>query len=218
MRVDWIKKDGKRDLLVIALGWGASKEVIANQVYDDSYDVVTFCDYKQFDVDVQQVIAGYENLYLFSWSFGVWASEQLFANVNFVRAIAAGGTPRPIDRKYGIDPRVFDLTLKGIMTEGVAQFVIRMSGKHLKKYLNNFSVRSLQDCQEELSILNKVGRVEYTPTIKWSEMLGLELDLIFPARSIKNYCLDFNIKYTLVKGLPHYMFTEEDFIKCRIKG
>lgn len=218
MRVNWIVKEGHEKLVVIALGWGASPEVINNQIYDDNYDVVAFYDYNALDVNVLEIVEGYKEVSLLAWSFGVWASDNLFRDFKFTRAVAVGGTPKPIDRKYGIHPRIFDVTLKAVLTEGVVKFIVRMCGKYLKEYLKHFSLRDLEDCRRELEVLNKMGRETYTPKIEWDEMVGFGKDLIFPHKSIQNYCADFGFKYSCVESSPHYPFYDKEFIRCKIKS
>lgn len=217
MQVDWIKKGESDKLIVMALGWGASVDVVVNLNFD-GYDVVALCDYKKLDVNVKSLLEGYSEVNLIAWSFGVWASEQLLGEVAFNKAIALGGTPKPIDRRFGIAPRIFDLTLIGIQNDGVAQFVVRMCGRHLKKYLGNFSKRSLDDCKEELTILDKVGRVEYVPKVRWSCFVGMGADLVFPCSSVRNYASENGFKFELLEGVPHYPFYNDDFVLWAIKS
>lgn len=219
MQVNWLVKKNNPHLLIIALGWGASTEVVGNQILPNNTDVVTLRDYSDLRFDaVDLPLENYSEKSLVAWSFGVWASEQLFANQSFTTAIALCGTPYPISRDYGIDPRVFALTLHAVLNDGVVKFVARMCGKHLREYLQNHSTRALSDIQEELQILNDVAVKPYTPSIRWTGAIIAEKDIIFPVKSVVNYWKSTTTPIIYLPETPHYPFYTNDFLICTIKS
>lgn len=218
MQIDWIKQDNNTNLLIIALGWGASPEVIENQLLPLNCDIVVIYDYRLLSYSAEKLdLAKYSVKTLIAWSFGVWASEQLFSKQNFDQAIAIAGTPYPIEKKYGINPRAFALTLQSVLNDGVVKFIVRMCGKHLREYLRHHSKRELTDIQEELVILNAAGQNIYTPELKWSKALIPAEDIIFPAKSQEVYWKTRDTKIEILPSTPHYPFYDEEFIqKCLI--
>ena len=212
-----INKDENSKLLVIALGWGASPEVLGNQIMPDGYDILCLYDYKNLHHETLWTNE-YNNISLIAWSFGVWAAEQLFPNIQFTQAVAITGTPFPINREFGIDPRIFSITLQSIQAEAIVEFVVRMCGKQLRTYNKYHSRRTTADIQEELEILNENGRVNYSPKIEWTEFIAAEKDKIFPATSVENYAKSKGVKSRVIEGAPHYVFYDENLIKCTIKA
>lgn len=61
-------------------------------------------------------------IYLFAWSFGVWVSELIFRGIPFYKTVALNGTPLPVNNRYGIPPKSFAVTLKGIARTGIEAF------------------------------------------------------------------------------------------------
>lgn len=217
MQVDWIIRDENDKLLIVALGWGASKEVVENQNYCDGYDVVIICDYKEIDFSFRNTLNKYKSVSLLSWSFGVWASEQLFGGVRFDKAVAVAGTPFMIDKMFGIDPRMWNLTLKVVLNEGVTKFVVRMCGRKLRDYMKHYSLRELKDVQDELALLDVKGRVDYLPSVNWSHFYACKNDLIVPPKSVVNYAKHINVECETIDEV-HYVFHDPNFILCAIES
>ncbi len=218
MQIDWIiRDDSHHALLVVALGWGASKEVLGNQRWPEGYDVVTLSDYRDMSFEKEILdLPRYSKRALVAWSFGVWASERLFAEGDFQKLVAIGGTPKPIDRHYGIDPRVFALTLRGVLNDGVVRFVALMCGKHLGDYMKNHSRRSLEDIQEELKILSIQGLI-VQENLAWTAAFVPMADRIFPVKAMLDYWTSANVEVRELHGVPHYAFYDKNLIECMIK-
>lgn len=216
MQKTWLKKEGQTKLLVVALGWGASPEVIQSQHFSD-YDVVCLYDYHSLDVELSD-IEQYNDISLMGWSFGVWAAERVLYNIKFTQAIAICGSPYPINKDFGIDPRAFAITLRGIVNEGVGVFLARMCGKKLREYMQNHSTRNLEDIREELQVLAIKSIEPYTPKIKWTKAILSGKDRIFPTQSAANYWTQTGVPYNIIEDMPHYPFAEENFICNTIKN
>ncbi len=219
MQIDWIIKDDTHSaLLVVALGWGASKEVLGNQVWPEGYDVVSVCDYRDMSFEKGSLgLNSYSKRVLVAWSFGVWASERLFSNGDFEQLVAIGGTPRPIDRDYGIDPRVFALTLRGVLNDGVVRFVALMCGKHMGEYMKNHSRRALTEIQQELQILSQQG-LQVQENLVWTKAFVPMADRIFPVAAMLNYWGEKGVEIFKLEDVPHYAFYDKELIGCMIKN
>ena len=218
MQTTWlVNKPDNTKLLIIALGWGASPEVLGNQIMPENYDIITIYDYKKLNYDALWT-KKYQTVSLIAWSFGVWASEQLFPNMKFTEAVAITGTPHPIDRNFGIDPRVFNLTVQSIQSNAIVEFVVRMCGRQLRTYNQHHSKRTTTDIQEEIQILNIEGQKPYAPKIRWTEFIAAGKDKIFPAKSVESYAKQNGVNCRVIEDAPHYVFYDENLIKCTIKA
>ncbi|MFI3295641.1 MAG: DUF452 family protein [Rikenellaceae bacterium] len=214
MQIDWIKRDAaNRSLLVVAQGWGSSVEVISNQLWPLGFDVVSLCDYRTLDSSALD-FSGYSYRVLVAWSFGVWASERLFPSDFFDRAVAVAGTPCPIDRFYGIDPRVFQLTLRGVLDEGVVRFVARMCGRYLRDYLRCHSTRDLGEIREELVVLGRLGSAPSSSALAWTRAVIPLQDKIFSVASMRRYWGERGVPVLELADVPHYPFYDKEFILC----
>lgn len=66
---------------------------------------------------LQRIIDAYEQVEIVAWSFGVRAARSILERLNIPQdkisfACAIAGTIAAVDPEYGIDPRVYNLTLK----------------------------------------------------------------------------------------------------------
>ena len=50
MQYKWLNKKGNKNLIVFFNGWGMDKKVVEHLLFDD-YDVLTFYDYRIFEID-----------------------------------------------------------------------------------------------------------------------------------------------------------------------
>lgn len=127
MEQHWIVKERNRDLIVFALGWASDFHAVAH-IRPEGYDILCTDDYRTIESVDPATVAGYRRIYLFAWSFGVWVSELIFRGIPFYKTVALNGTPLPVNNRYGIPPKSFAVTLKGIARTGIEAFNRRTFG------------------------------------------------------------------------------------------
>lgn len=76
---------------------------------------------------LQRIIDTYDQVEVIGWSFGVRAARSLIERLSIPQgkitfATAIGGTIAAVDRVYGIDPRVYNLTLKRLNVQTYETF------------------------------------------------------------------------------------------------
>lgn len=77
MKQVWlIQSPGNRRLILFMLGWGATPNAVQQLPFPEGYDVLCCYDHRQLAPLAAEDFAGYERIYLFAWSFGVWVAEQ----------------------------------------------------------------------------------------------------------------------------------------------
>lgn len=123
---------GNKNLAVFVLGWGAAPAVVGH-IAPPGTDVWAVYDYRTVEPLPQEELSKYDKVWLFAWSFGVWAAERIFKGVRCHRAVALCGSPFPVNDKYGIPERAFGVTLKAIAAGGDEKFNRRAYGE----YYNN---------------------------------------------------------------------------------
>ena len=231
MKHHWIRKEGNGTLAVFMLGWAADHNMLGDYPAGEGCDMVCFYDYRDMGIDQEtmQEIKSYPHRKLTGWSFGVWAAEEALGNVGFDSAEAINGTPLPVDETYGIPPRNFAVTVRGIESAGGERFVERMCGDRLGEYLRHPSLRSDDDISSELRTLaehferqagggSHAGEVKEQETdiknellgtpargaIRWDRaVIGLE-DRIFPPEAQRKYWQRTETGIIEREGMPHY--------------
>ena len=206
MRYDWIKHEGGDKLTVFMLGWGADGNMLQDYTASDDSDLICFFDYHDtnFPEGLLQEIESYSHRQLIAWSFGVWAAEKVFAKVDFERATAINGTTLPVDEAYGISPRNFELTVRGIERAGNQKFIERMCTGRIGAYNLHPSQRSIEDISSELRTLAELFSTPYAENIRWDQAVIGGRDLIFPPGAQQKYWQSQGVPYTLVEDMPHY--------------
>lgn len=207
MEKHWLSCQGEENLLVIVLGWAADWKIVEH-IQPKEFDVVCLYDYRQIatseELSEETFTKKYKNRYLFAWSFGVWVAENIFAGQRFDHSVAFNGTPFPVDKQYGIDPRVMEVTIRGLERGGMEQFNRRTYGQHYDRFESRLSTRSLEDNIAELRNLQKLSVMPYSPSIEWDKAIVGSEDSIFPPQNMKCFWGD----QAQILPLPHYPFAD----------
>ncbi len=198
------QKKGNESIVLFFNGWGMDEKCLYHLFIED-IDIFVFYDYRG-DIAIPYIdISSYKHVYLIAWSMGVWVANQNIKNINrkIDKKIAFCGSPFPVNDKYGIPLRVFDITMKGIQKAGVQKFFERML-----ENINNTAFkkpeRDLEGQLDELSNL-KVKSLESTKEdVEWDKVIVASKDKIFPPVNLINYWED---KSSIeISDIYHYPF------------
>lgn len=197
-------------MVIFVLGWGCDHNCIGHlfEQIPSEYDVLCIYDLRQ--VESVEDMSSYKHRYLFAWSFGVWAAEQIFADsaTTFTRAIALCGSPYPVSEEYGIAPKIMEITIKGIERAGIEQFNRRTYGEYYNTIRERLVGRPLGELVDELRILYQRSQEPYTPKIAWDKCIVGSNDVIFQSEKLLNY---WAIRAEILP-LPHYPFESVNLI------
>ena len=108
MKYKWLNKENNNKLIIFFNGWGMDESIVKHLEFG-CYDVIMFYDYNDLNIDLN-IISGYDTKYLTAWSMGVMIASKF--NIEYASKTAINGTLKPIDDKYGILPKIYDLTIK----------------------------------------------------------------------------------------------------------
>ncbi len=203
MKYKWLNKVNNDDLIVFFNGWGMDESVVSHLDFSN-YDVLMFYNYNSIDTDFDYTVFNkYQKKILIAWSMGVMVAT-LF-DINFDKKIAINGTLKPIDNRYGIPEKIYDLTVKNFSLESRNIFIYKMlNGINQMADIN----RELEEQKSELAALRKYSA---NPGFKYDKVLISNEDNIIPT---KNQICFWGIEPNLKSGhAPFLLFKKwEDMI------
>ncbi len=209
MKSKWIQKKEKDSLIVFFNGWSMDENPFLG-LHSNDYDVVTFYDYTDLNVDQQMLseINEYPQITIVAWSFGVWTAAKLYDLFDNVKnAVAINGTLKPIDEKFGIPPKIFDFTLKTLSVESKEAFDKNMFANEQshESFKNNGPKRSFEEQKIELEFFQKHFSVSKEFANLFNKVIIGKKDKII---SFKNQlrCWKSQSINPIIIDAPHYIF------------
>lgn len=209
MKTKWLHKNSKEKCILFFNGWSCDENPFSHMLSNE-FDVLTCFDYRDIlaPKEIDRLFENYEEVYLVSWSLGVYVSNLLLRNREnlFTDCVAINGTNFPIDNLKGIAPAVFQGTIFGLNDKNLEKFWMRMCGgkSAFTHFKSNIPNRSLEDQKEELTILQSVIQNHYTDWSIFNKALIGKQDLIFSANNQANA---WNESLEIIeRDYPHYCF------------
>lgn len=210
MKHTLIKNEGGKSLLIFFAGW--SCEPIALETFrPKNWDVLFLYDYSdvEFSLEALVIMSEYEKFALVAHSFGVWVANYHYPKLpKLENSVAVCGTLLPVDDKYGIAKRVFDLTLRSIKGGGIDKFNEKMCGDNIV----NFKPSQLPFEHHYEALVNLGNLFEQYPATKedikrWKIAVICMKDEIFPVDSLVGYWGEGDAEVLGFKNLPHFPFS-----------
>ncbi|ARR01573.1 DUF452 domain protein [Campylobacter vicugnae] len=192
MKIDLIK-DAKK-LIVLFLGYGFDKSSISHLELGD-YGLLVVSDYSNLSFD-REILAN-KDIYLISWSMGVWAANLALKNTPLKVAIAINGTPFGIDEKYGIKKDIFYKSISEFDFESFKKLCfLGINEQKFKDFTFN------KNAKIELINLYKNAILPCENAISWDRAYISKRDLVFDNRAVLEYFKD---KARIINA-PHFIF------------
>lgn len=182
MQQDWLMRRGERDLVLYMLGWASTPNAVCH-IRPEGCDVLAVHNYTAMEPLRPGAFAAYRRIYLFAWSFGVWAAEQCCRELPLYKATALNGTPFPVDARYGMRLRVVMRTVQSMARSGAA--AAADPGRAIPP--GPYADRSMQDKVEELSRLAEWSRESSAAHLTWHKAWIGDKDEIFPPANMWAY-------------------------------
>lgn len=191
-------------------GWGMDDEILKSVKNSTDYEIeiVNF----PYQIEMKKILAC-EKVIFIAWSFGVfYLNTFLYKNkgLKYEKAIAINGTPYTIG-KYGINPKMFNMTLTDLSSETLLKFYENMDiDKTFKKPKKKF-----EEIKVELEYFKDVYDMYGEEFIDFY-YIG-ENDRIIPKQKQEKFCSERKYKYKFIE-CGHYPFSYfkdfKDIIKC----
>lgn len=175
MKYKWLNKEVNNSKLILFFnGWGMDENVVKHLDCED-YDVLMFYDYNTLDTDFDwNLLNIYSERNLIAWSMGVMIAT-LFPQIDAKNKTAINGTLKPIDKNYGINPKVYDLTVYSFSDLVRMKFIQGMFDLDVKLAVS----RDLENQREELIALKNYTANE---DFKYSRVIISSKDMIIPTK------------------------------------
>lgn len=182
MEYEWINRAGNKDLILFFNGWGM-EDTVVEHLDAENYDVVMFYDYNNLETDFNFKLQEYKEINLVAWSMGVLTAAIVLKNVPLHSKTALNGTLKPIDLKYGINPKIYDLTIKKFNSESRKIFIQNMFEEPVpEKFMQG--TRTSENLKNELIALKSYSADK---EFKYDKIYISNNDKIIPSKSQINY-------------------------------
>lgn len=193
MEYKWLNRENNEKLILFFNGWGMDENAVGNMAFG-KYDVVMFYDYNNLDTDFDfKELDSYEEKSLVAWSMGVMVATLFKEELEPLKnKTAINGTLKPIDSEFGINPRIYDLTIRGFNETGREKFIRSMFDFEIEKLpvIN----RELENQKSELSAIKTYHA---NTDFKYDKVIISDNDKIIPT---KNQCKYWGMKPNLRGG------------------
>lgn len=179
-------------------GWGMDENVLSHvlNTSDYEFEIVNF----PYKINMSE-IAGYKEIIFIAWSFGVYYLNRFLdehKNIKYKKAIAINGAVETIG-EYGINPKMFDLTLNTLNPENLLKFYKNMDiDENFKTSSKKFEV-----IKEELKYFKENYKI-YLNHINYY-IIG-KYDRIIESKRQEKYCKERGLAHKIL-DFGHYPFS-----------
>lgn len=150
MKYKWLNFSKNDKLIIFFNGWGMDENAVKH-LKPEAFDVLMFYDYNSLESDFNDY-NDYNEINIIGWSMGVMISSIVISqfNIKYNKYTAINGTHSPIDKNFGINPKVYDLMIERYNEHTFEKFVKKMSDNELKEINIESISRTEQDRKSEL--------------------------------------------------------------------
>lgn len=204
MKTFWLNKKNNSKLVLLFAGWGMDENPFKHLVPAD-YDFLVVYDYS--DLSFEEDLSAYAEITLIAWSMGVMAASIVCKKFNIKHSIAINGTQKPVDVKFGINPKMYKLTLDNLDETTRDKFFQNMflDGKEYKKFQK--PSRNIENQHEELANLQKTALENSSLSFDFDCAIISVDDKIIPTKNQENFWQTKKVKVVKLNS-GHYPFFE----------
>ncbi len=186
MKYKWLNKKNNDKLIVFFNGWGMNENVVKHLNPED-YDVLMFYDYTNLETDFRPE-RQYAETNVIAWSMGAMIASIVCNKPHTLtpslkgrgKSVTINGTLKPIDDKFGIPLKIYDLTISNFNEESYEKFVKNMFDN--SQPASTATDRSTEDLKSELIALRTYSAgLDFKP----DKILISDNDKVIPT---KNQC------------------------------
>lgn len=179
MKYKWLNQKNNLELIIFFNGWGMDENIVKHLEFD-SYDVLMFYDYNSLKTDFDMAnLKKYSKKYLVAWSMGVMTAT-LF-DIDYTAKTAVNGTLYPIDDKFGIPTKIYNLTVNGFSPIGAKKFIKNM-------FKENCELPDIErDFENQKSELEALKHYKANTNFRYDRIILSTDDKIIPTRNQKNF-------------------------------
>ncbi len=190
-------------ILVILAGFALDEKPFRIMETKDS-DYLYFYDYS--DLAFEFDFSKYKKKSVLAFSYGVFILGLLSEKFSdFEKKVCVNGTFNPVDKDFGINPKIFDLTLFNLSEESLLKFYSKMFDNNLdyEYFLENLPHRNIQNLKKELLNIKDLAITYKNKTLQPDKVYISKGDKIFPEKSQHNFWKNM-LKFEIEAG--HFLF------------
>ena len=184
MKLEYLSHKNSPRLLLVFSGWASDASFFTGALPPAGYDFAVAADYRTPASAAQTAcIAGYSEVCVVAWSFGVPAANRFMLDnphIRFTLRVAVNGTLAPVDNLLGIPEEIFHGTLDRLDTRNLSKFIRREAGSATAAGslppADSFDIDSLKD---ELKAIAALPHSE-SPSTLWDRVIISSRDAIIP--------------------------------------
>lgn len=174
MKYKWLNNKNNANLIVFFNGWGMDESVVKH-LDAEIYDVLMFYNYNTLDTDFDfNFFNNYNKKYLVAWSMGVMVATN-FPD-KYIRKTAVNGTLKPINAKFGINPKIYELTINGFNEKSCEKFIQNM-------FNSKVDLNISRNFEEQKSELSAIKNYSSNDNFKYDKIFISNNDKIFPTKN-----------------------------------
>lgn len=202
----YFKNKNSKNIIVLLCGWGLDEKPF-EIIESSDFDVLFVFDYSSLNLDFD--FSKYQKKVLIAFSYGVFMASVIKDSLpEFDYKIAINGTLKPIDKEFGISPKIFDLTLSSVSDESMLKFYSRMFDNNLDDEYFGEHLPSRDNCKMELSQIQKYYRESNNVVYDFDKIIVSAADKIIPTKNQLNYWKDSIVKKVDAGHFLFYKFND----------
>lgn len=209
MKTLWLKKQNYPKLVLFFCGWGMDETPLKHLKIGD-FDVLAIYDYS--DLEFKEDIQNYKEIILIAWSMGVFAAGSVCSKLKLQKSIAINGTQIPIDKDFGINPKIYQITLDNFSAIVRDKFFSNMFSDETEYEEFSKPMRNLENQRQELAFLQNLAMQNKQFGLKFDCAIISNQDKIFSTENQKRFWHTKKVKVVELNS-GHYPFFEFDSLQ-----
>lgn len=206
MKTKLLIKNQSKDLIIFISGWGCDDNEFVH--IKSSKNVLITWDYSDKNFDFNFDFSQYENIYLLTFSAGVFVAGIMQDSLPKLKyKVAINGNPDIFDEVHGLSKRICQI-FREIDETNYLDFrknYLCLNDNDLEIFNQHPSLRSIESCNLELDALQELAK-NNTKSITYDEVFIGSGDKIFnPVEQQKYYSQFKDTKISVVEG-AHNLF------------
>lgn len=187
MILKFLRENNNRRLILVFTGWGTGPELYTD-VNIPGWDVAVAFRIDGKPLDVSK-LDGYNTIYLFAWSLGVYMADLKLPPERITKAFAINGTVAPVHDGYGIPVDIFRGTADNLDPRNLTKFRRRTmpDSETFKRLFPEEASPLMCRClaSQLYEVMDLLDGSEGKPHLQWTRAYIGVRDRIFPPDNMR---------------------------------
>lgn len=209
MQTHWLHRNGSDSVILFFCGWGTDYRPLTDIPHGGTDVLCLYAYHTGCAPDWDALLAPYSERHIIAWSMGVLQAELALAQraAEFGSALAVNGSLRPVDDRFGIPCRAYQLTIDSFSDSALRKFIQRMckDRQSISRYNERLPQRELAEQKSELIFhQQQTEQLGADTSVLFTKALVGKADLIFPPDNLRSF---WHGKVPITESdMPHFVF------------